>query len=123
MPVTEMIVMVAVIAAAVLTAVHLLRLAAVALLHRTIRQVIDRDPTIAEGLMAQIVRPETEQGDDRTAILLIAVGIAMVIASLIVGDPGWMHYAIAGAVFPLLVGTALWIRQIAIARRRRAGRE
>jgi hypothetical protein len=35
-----------------------------------------------------------------------------------------MHYAIAGALFPLIVGTALWLRLYVMARaqRRAAGR-
>jgi hypothetical protein len=123
MPATEMIVMVAVIAAVALTLIHLFRLAASAAMHRTIRRMIERDPAIAESLLAQLVRPVGPGGDDRTAVLLIAFGVAMVIASLIVGDPSWMHYAIAGSVFPLVVGTALWLRHTVSARRRRAGSE
>lgn len=91
MPATEMIVMVAVIAAVVLTLIHLFRLAAAAAMHWTVRRVIDRDPALAEGLLAQLAKPLPSAGDDRTALLLIAFGIALVIASLIIGDPAWMH--------------------------------
>jgi hypothetical protein len=45
----------------------------------------------------------------------------MVVASLIIGDPSWMHYAIAAACFPLIVGTALWLRLFVTERARRRG--
>jgi hypothetical protein len=32
-----------------------------------------------------------------------------------------MHYAIAGACFPLIVGTALWLRLFMLERARRRG--
>ena len=123
MPATEMVVMVAVSAAILLGAIHLLRFAAVLLLHRTVRKVIDRNPELAGSLLQDLTKPAPPSADDRTAILLIAVGIAIIIASVIIGDPGWMHYAIAGSVFPLLVGTVLWLRHFAAVRARRAGRE
>jgi hypothetical protein len=123
MPATEMIMVIAVAAAAALTLIHLFRLAAAAAMHRTIRRMIEKDPAVAEGLLAQLVTDSGSGSDDRTAVLLIGFGIAMVIASLIVGDPSWMHYAIAGAAFPLVLGTALWLRHMVSVRRQRAGRE
>lgn len=123
MPATEMVVTVAVAAAVLLAAIHVIRLAAAMVLHRTVRKVVDRNPELAESLVQDLIKPAPPSADDRTAVLLIAVGIAMIVASVIIGDPGWMHYAIAGSVFPLIVGTALWLRHFAIVRARRAGRE
>ena len=123
MPYTEMIVMVTAFAALGLAAIHLLRLVGVAILHRTIRRAIDRDPSATEPLLERLSAPvENRGGDDRTATLLIAFGVAMVVASLVIGDTGWMHYAIAGAVFPLIIGTALWLRHYALNRSRRTNR-
>ncbi len=123
MPSTEMIVIVAAFAALSLGGIHLLRLIGVVILHRTIRKAIDRDPNAAEPLLTRLSAPaEASGGDDRTATLLIALGIAMVVASLVIGDPGWMRYAIAGAAFPLIIGTALWLRHYTLNRSRRTDR-
>lgn len=121
MPFTEMVVMIAAFSALALGAVHVLRLLGTMILHRTIRKAIDRDPHAAEPLLERLSAPveAKESGDDRTATLLIAFGVAMVVSSLVVGDPAWMSYAIAGAVFPLIIGSALWLRHYAINRSRR----
>ena len=121
MPWSEMLVMIAVAAAFVLGAIHLFRLVAVAIMHRTIRKAIDRDPDSAEPLLSRLTAPveAKERGDDRTAILLIATGVAMVVASLVIGDPNWIRYPIAGAIFPLFIGIALWLRHYALNRSRR----
>ena len=121
MPWSEMIVMVAVVAALALAAIHLLRLLGIAIMHRTIRKTIDRDPAAAEPLLTRLTAPvEAKGGDDRTAILLIATGVAMVVASLVIGDPNWMRYPIAAAIFPLFIGIALWLRHYALNRSRQA---
>ena len=123
MPFTEMVVLIAAFSAMVLGAIHVLRLFGTMIMHRTIRKAIDRDPNAAEPLLERLSAPvESKGGDDRTATLLIAFGIAMVVASLVVGDPNWMHNAIAGAVFPLIIGTALWLRHYMINRQQRTDR-
>ena len=123
MPFTEMVVMVALFSAITLGGVHLLRLVATGILHRTIRKAIDKDAKAAEPLLAQLsAAPEPGTDDDRTATLLIAFGIAMVAASLVIGDPTWVHYGIAGAIFPLVIGTALWLRHYMINRSPRTDR-
>ena len=120
MPWSEMIVMVAIISAVVLATIHVLRLIGIAIMHRTIRKTIDRDPAAAEPLLTRLTAPvEAKGGDDRTATLLIAVGVAMVVASLVIGDANWIRYPIAGAIFPLFIGIALWLRHYALNRSRR----
>ena len=122
MPFTEMVVLIAAFSAMALGGIHVLRLFATMIMHRTIRKAIDRDPDSAEPLLTRLTAPVEASGDDRTATLLIAFGIAMVVSSLVVGDPAWMHYAIAGAVFPLIIGTALWLRHYMVNRSQRADR-
>lgn len=122
MPLTEMVVLIAALSAMALGGIHLLRLFGAMIMHQTIRKVIDRDPNAAEPLLTRLTAPVEASGDDRTATLLIAFGIAMVVSSLVVGDPDWMHYAIAGAVFPLIIGTALWLRHYMVNRSRRTDR-
>ena len=121
MPWSEMLVMITLFAALALTAIHGLRLIGVAVMHRTIRKAIDRDPNAAEPLLTRLTAPveAKERGDDRTATLLIATGVAMVVASLVIGDSNWIRYPIAGAVFPLIIGIALWLRHYALNRSRR----
>ena len=54
MPATEMIVMVAVVAAIALSFIHLVRLAATAIMHKTARRLVDRDPSSAEAMMERL---------------------------------------------------------------------
>ena len=121
MPTTEMVVMVAITAALVLAFVNIVRLIGTLVMHRTIRKMAERDPEAAQSLLTRIAQPAERGGDDRLSTILIAIGIAMIVGSIVVGDPRWMHYAIAGALFPLIVGTALWLRQYMIERARRRG--
>src|SRR4028119_699704 len=123
MPLTEMVVMVAFFSAITLGGIHLLRLVATAILHRTIRKAIDKDAQAAEPLLARMsTAPESTTEDDRTAILLVAFGISMVAGCIVIGDPAWIHFGIAGAVFPIVVGTALWLRHYMINRSPRTDR-
>ena len=48
--------------------------------------------------------------DDRTGLVLIAVGIALAGFALVVSDPKWMRYGLGGALFPILIGAALLVR-------------
>ena len=112
MPATEMILLITIFVAILLGFIHLLRLVGSFLLHRTIRSAIDKDPALAEGLLARMAVKDEDSGDERTAVISVAVGIAMIVASIVIGDPDWMHYGVAAAVFPLIVGTALWLRQV-----------
>jgi uncharacterized membrane protein len=121
MPVTEMVVMVAVFAAVALAFVSVLRLIGIAIAHRTIRKAVDIDPAAAQPLLAQLASPGSGEGDHRLSVILVAVGVAIVVASLVIGDPAWMHYAIAASCFPLIVGTALWLRLFLLERARRRG--
>jgi hypothetical protein len=116
-----MIVMVAVVAAVALSFISVLRLIAMAILHKTVRRAVDRDPESADELIARLGQPAERTGDDRLSIILVSVGIAMVAASVVINDPSWMHYGVAGALFPLIIGTALWLRVFLLERSRRRG--
>ena len=123
MPFTEMVVTIAIAAAFALTFIHLLRLLAAMVMHRTIRRAIDRDPVAAEPLLSRLSTVEPEKSsDDRTGILLIAFGVALASASLVIGETSWMRYGVAGALFPLIIGAAMWLRHAALERSKRAQR-
>ena len=121
MPFTEMVVMIALFSALALGSIHLLRLIGTMILHRTIRRAIDRDPAAAEPLLERLSAPApvTDRGDDRTATLLIAFGLAILVASVVIGESNWMRYGVAGSAFPLIIGVALWLRHYALNRSRR----
>jgi hypothetical protein len=122
MPATEMIVSVAIISALALVVIQLLRLASTAIRHRTIRQVIDKDPNAAEAVISELRTPETPGGDDRLGLILLALGIAMLGASFTAGDTGgWTDYGVGASMFPLIVGAALMLRHYMIERARRRG--
>jgi len=124
MPFTEMVVMVAIVSALVLGFIHLVRLAAILIMHRTVRKVVERDPAKAEAMIAGLRYPPATSGDDRLSTILIAVGIAMIAASIVINDPAWIHYGVAAALFPLIVGTALWLRLFILERaNRRAAKQ
>jgi hypothetical protein len=124
MPVTEMVVAVALVAGGTLLIVTLLRLITTALFHKTVRKLVEKDPAQAQALIAQLGERRTRSGDQRIAIILIAIAIAMAAgAGIAVDDPGAMRQAIAASLFPLLVGVGLWLHLHLVERRRRADGE
>lgn len=124
MPVTEMVVTVAIVAGGTLLIVHLMRLITMGLFHKTVRKLVERDPAQAEALIACLGEPRARSGDQRIAIILIAIAVAMAAGTLIaVDDPGVVRQGIAASLFPLLVGAGLWLHLHLVERRRRAGGE
>ena len=122
MPATEMIVTVAIVAAIALVVIQLFRLAATAIRHKTVRRVIDRDPTAAEAVITELRMPDTPGGDDRLGVILFALGIATLLASFTAGNTGgWTDYGVGAAMFPLVVGAALVLRHYVIERAKRRG--
>ena len=120
MPMTEMVVMVAITAALVLGFIALLRLVSTFITHKTIRAALETDPQQAEQLLQKLTARREHSGDDKLAIILIAIGIAMAAAPAIaIDDPGMARLAISASLFPLLVGGALWLRFRAAERARR----
>jgi hypothetical protein len=116
MPVTEMIVAISVGLFFLLGFLFFLRLVQAWQLHRTLREAISRDSAHAEILADRIgrndlggSRPEATS-DDRTGLILLALGAALAGFSLIVGDQQWLRYGLGAALFPALVGAALLIR-------------
>lgn len=118
MPATEMVVMVAAFSALLLGFFYMTQLISSGITHRTIRKVAERDPAAVEPLLSQLATTGPARTDDRTGILLIAVGISLVVATLIIGNQQWVRYGIAGAVFPLIIGAALLVRHRLVERKR-----
>jgi membrane associated rhomboid family serine protease len=123
MPMTEMVVMVAVTSALVLGFIALLRLLATVITHKTIRKAVETDPQLAEGLLQKLTDRKERSGDDRLALILLAIGVAMAAAPIIaIDDPGIVRVALAASLFPLLVGATLWLRFRAVERAQRRDR-
>ncbi|HEU0099257.1 MAG TPA: hypothetical protein VFQ67_10830 [Allosphingosinicella sp.] len=116
MPFTEMVVSISVGLFFLLAFVFFLRMIQAWLLHRTLRAAIDRDSVHAGMLVDRIGRNDlggirADLGtDDRTGLILLALGAALAGFSLIVGEVDWVRYGLGAALFPALVGAALLIR-------------
>jgi hypothetical protein len=120
---TEMVVMVAVVSALVLGFIALLRLMATVITHKTIRKAVETNPQLAEGLLQNLTERKERSGDDRLAMILVAIGVAMAAAPIIaIDDPGIVRLALAASLFPLLVGATLWLRFRAVERAQRRDR-
>jgi hypothetical protein len=81
-----------------------------AAMHKTLRSAIEKgqplDPKVIDGF-DKPAEPGT--GDQRVGFVLIALGIALIIASAINGGNDFRDLT-ALAMFPLLVGAALLLR-------------
>ena len=120
---TAMVMSIALVAAVALVLIALFRLISTLINHRTIRKAVETNPELAQELLNKLTERREPSGDDRLAIVLVAIGIAMAVAPLIaVDDPGMVRFAIGAALFPLLVGGALWLRSFAAERARRRDR-
>jgi membrane associated rhomboid family serine protease len=123
MPWTEMILTTAIAAAIALVLIALVRLWGTMITHRTLRKAIETKPELTEGLIEKLTAKRERPGDDKLAIVLIAIGVAMALAAVIASDdPGDVRVACAAALFPLLVGGALWLRSRAAERAKRRDR-
>jgi membrane associated rhomboid family serine protease len=115
-----MIATIAIAAGLVLAFIAVVRLFATIVTHRTLRKAIETQPELAEGLLQKLTARRESSGDDKLAIILVAIGVAMVAAPIIaIDDPGIVRFAIGAALFPLLVGGALWMRSRAAERAKR----
>ena len=105
MPITEMITMTAVGLFFLLAFIYFLRLIQAWMLHRSLREAISKDSVHAAMLVDRIGRgdlsgPRIEEGtDDRTGLVLIAIGAALAGFSLIANEPEWLRFGLGGALF------------------------
>jgi Na+/proline symporter len=106
---TAMVMSIALVAAVALVLIALFRLVSTLIAHRTMRKAVESNPELAPELLNKLTERRESWGDDRLAIILLAVGVA--IAPVIaIDDRGILRFAIGAALFPLLVGGALWLR-------------
>jgi uncharacterized protein YneF (UPF0154 family) len=119
-----MVVTVWIAAVMVLGFIALLRFGSTLITHRTLRKAVEANPQLSDDLLRKLTaRRESAGGDERLAMVLIAIGVAMALGAIIASDdPGDIRAAIAAALFPLLVGGALWLRSRAAERAKRRDR-
>jgi membrane associated rhomboid family serine protease len=114
---------IALVAAVALVLIALFRLVSTLIAHRTMRKAVESNPELAPELLNKLTERRESPGDDRLAIILLAIGVAMAVAPVIaIDDRGILRFAIGAALFPLLVGGALWLRFRAAQRARRRDR-
>lgn len=106
-------------AAAVLMLGQIVRLFRTGMQQRTIREAISRDsPAVPELLaMLEAKTPPVAMTDSRIAFVLIALGIALVLAVALQGNMNDLREVGGLALFPILVGAALLLHN-RLARRR-----
>jgi len=104
--------------------IYFMRVIQAWMLHRTLREAIQRDSAAAGQLIDRIERQDRSgpeaRGDDRNGLVLIALGVALAGYALIVNDPEWSRYGLGAALFPVLVGLVLVARHVWL---RRANRD
>lgn len=104
----------------VLALTQLTRLWRTAIQQKTIREALSRDSSAVPALLAA-VEPEprsTGANDDRTAMVLIALGLALLGFAFVQGDVDDIRTMSGASLFPIFVGIALLLRQYLAARRR-----
>lgn len=120
MPVTEMITIASIGLFFLLGFIYFLRLIQAWMLHRSLREAIKKDSAHAAMLVDRIGRGDLnriEAGtDDRTGLVLVAIGIAIAGFSLIANQQDWLRLGLGAALFPTLVGAALLIRHYLLRR-------
>lgn len=120
MPVTEMITMSAIGLFMLLAFIYFLRLIQAWLLHRSLREAIRKDSAHAGMLVDRIGRGDLDRveagTDDRTGMVLIAIGLAIAGFTLLANQQDWLRLGLGAALFPTLVGAALLLRHYLVRR-------
>lgn len=97
-------------AGAVLIVNQFARILRARMLHRTIREAISRDSSAVPALLQGIEEKPAPSQDDRTGLVLIALGAAIFLFGVVQGDAEDIRNMGGIALFPLLVGIVLFGR-------------
>jgi hypothetical protein len=118
-PSSDVFITAALVTGVVLVIVQLGRLLRAHMLHRTIRDAISRDNAAVPELLAGIGEGQSPAGanDDRTAMVLIALGLALLLFSALQGSEDALRTMGGASIFPIFVGIALLIRQYLVRKR------
>ena len=108
--VTDMIIMVSIGVLLLVAFRYLLDFVQMWMAHKTVRNAIREKSEGAAELLANLSNPPSRTQDDRTGLVLVAIGVALIGFTLIVGDPDWLRYGLGASLFPILVGAVLLLR-------------
>ncbi|HYJ29256.1 MAG TPA: hypothetical protein VEW25_02825 [Allosphingosinicella sp.] len=108
---------------AVLIVTQLARLLRAWMHHRTLREAISRDNSSVPELLGALdqEQPTPGGGDERTGFVLIALGVALFLYSLVSVELRDIGPVAGAALFPILVGAALLVRFYIARKRARQG--
>jgi hypothetical protein len=91
------------------------------MLHRSIRRALEAKSDAVTPLIDKLNKPyehlgwqggkETASGDDRNALVLLAIGLAMAGFGLVQGHEQLIRISAGAALFPAFVGIALLVRR------------
>ncbi len=89
------------------------------MLHRSIRRALEAKSDAVSPLIDKLNKPYEHlsgqspdaPGDDRNALVLIAIGLAMAGFGVIQGHEELIRVAVGAALFPIFVGIALLVRR------------
>lgn len=101
---------IAIVTAIVLVVTQLVRLRIASLLHKTVREAVRSNSPLAPKLLDKLDQKPTAESDSRTALILLAVALALVLFALIQGGLGWIRPFVGAAMFPAAIGAALLLR-------------
>lgn len=109
----------AIVTGAVLVSIQLGRLWRAGMLHKTIREAISRDSAVASELLAGVDEQQKPAGsnDDRTAMVLIALGLALLLFAALQNSQDALRQMGGASVFPIFVGIALLLRHHLVRKR------
>ncbi|HMG46057.1 MAG TPA: hypothetical protein VK614_01165 [Allosphingosinicella sp.] len=104
---------------AVLIIIQIGRLWRASMLHKTIREAISRDNPAVTELVAGVEEEQKPAGanDDRTALVLIALGLALLLFSALQNSDDALRQMGGASAFPIFVGLALLVRQYLVRKR------
>lgn len=92
---------------AVLIVTQLMRMVRVGMAHRTVRRAIEKDSPAVSELLDGVAEKPVPTSDDRTGLVLIALGAAIFLFGVIQGDADDVRNMAGIALFPFFVGAAL----------------
>jgi hypothetical protein len=117
----DVLMFVAAVTGVVLIVRHLSGLARARMLQRTIQLAIKHDSGLTPALLERIDEQTSHGGDDRTALILLALGAALFCYAFVQGDRELVREMSGIALFPIFVGAVLLARAL-ILNRRSSGR-
>ena len=101
---------IAIVTGSVLVINQLVRMRRVSMLHKTIREALNSGSPLAPALIDKLDEKPSYKHDERTGTILVALAIGLILFSLVQGGSPAARSFIAVAMFPAVLGAALFAR-------------